>query len=182
MSIASSAFGFTALIASTSAVAAPFVNSDFERGEEGWRLKPAYSVRSGAGMNGSAGLVYENADPNLPYAFQKGTHGLKFETAWADVCKVGWEIRKYIPVLLSVEPAPVVSGVPDEWCTRVWRKDGETWLLAVNAQDAAGEATLALSEDFSAARAEFGPDAEKTGSRALRVYLAPNQPAFYRIR
>ena len=69
MRIAYFAVWFAALIASTSAVAAPFVNSDFERGEEGWRLKPAYSVRSGAGMNGSAGLVYENADPNLPYAF-----------------------------------------------------------------------------------------------------------------
>ena len=127
--------------------------------------------------SGANGLVFYSFA-----ALQKGTHVLKFETAWADVCEVGWEIRKYIPVLLSVESAPAVSGVPAEWCVRVWRKDGETWLLAVNAQDAAHEATLVLSEDFSAARAEFGPDAEKTGPRALRVSLAPNQPALYRIR
>ena len=182
MSIASSAFGFTALIASTSAVAAPFVNSDFERGEEGWRLKPAYSVRSGAGMNGSAGLVYENADPNLPYAFQKGTHGLKFETAWADVCEVGWEIRKYIPVLLSVEPAPDVAGVPPEWDVRVWRKGGETYLLAVNSQEKPASAVLEISEDFMDVRTEFGAAAQKSGPRSLFIALGANEPALYRIK
>ena len=127
--------------------------------------------------SGANGLVFYSFA-----AIQKGTHGLKFETAWADVCEVGWEIRKYMPVLLSVEPAPAVSGVPAEWCVRLWRKDGETWLLVVNAQDEACEATLTLSEDFSAMQAEFGPDAEKSGPRALRVSLAPNQPVFYRIR
>ena len=44
-------------------------NPDFERGDEGWRLRPAYSVQRGAGMNGTAALAYENADPKLPYAF-----------------------------------------------------------------------------------------------------------------
>ena len=126
---------------------------------------------------GANGLVFYSFA-----AIQKGTHGLKFETAWADVCEVGWEIRKYIPVLLSVESAPAVSGVPDEWCVRVWRKDGETWLLVVNAQDESCEAVLTLSEDFSTMRAEFGPDAEKTGPRTLKISLAPNQPAFYRIK
>lgn len=125
---------------------------------------------------GANGLVFYSFA-----AIQKETHGMKFETAWEDICKVGEEIRRYIPVLLSVEPAPSVSRVPSAWPTRVWRKDGETWLLVVNAQDAAGEAVLTLSEDFSEIRAEFGPEAEQTGPRSLRISLAPNQPALYRI-
>ena len=126
---------------------------------------------------GANGLIYYSFA-----ALQKGTHGMKFEDAWADVCKVAGEVRRYIPVLLSVEPAPTVSGISEEWSVRVWRKDGETWLLAVNAQDEPDTATLALSEDFMEIRAEFGPWAEKTGPRTLRVSLSPNQPAFYRIR
>jgi hypothetical protein len=59
------------------ATSAPIANVDFERGEEGWRLKPAYSVQAGAGMNGSSGLVYENADPDLPYAFPTAPVELK---------------------------------------------------------------------------------------------------------
>ena len=129
--------------------------------------------------------IAEGANGLFFYSFaalQKETHGLPFEKAWADVCKVGAEIRNSIPVLLSVEPAPTVSGVPDEWSVRVWRKDGETWLLAVNAQDKASEATLTLSEDFSTVHAAFGPEAEKAGPCALKVSLSPNEPTFYTIR
>ena len=94
----------------------------------------------------------------------------------------GEEFRKYIPVMLSVEPVPMVSGAPCEWCVGVWRKDGETWLIVVNAQDKASAAELALSEDFVSVAREFGPAAEKTGAHRLKVLLAPNEPAFYRIR
>ena len=51
------------------ALGAIVANADFENGEEAWRMKPAYSVKRGAGMNGTSALVYENADPNLPYSF-----------------------------------------------------------------------------------------------------------------
>ena len=127
--------------------------------------------------SGANGLVFYSFT-----AIQKETHGLAFARAWADVCKVGEEFRKYIPVLLSAEPAPTVSGTPAPWCARVWRKDGETWLLVVNAQDIPGEAVLSLSVDFADAFAEFGPAAEKTGARTLKISLAPNEPAFYRIK
>ena len=115
-------------------------------------------------------------------AIQKQTHGLPFERAWADICKVGEEMRKYLPVLLSVEPAPTVKGAPEEWCVRIWRKGGETWLLVVNAQDKASKAELSFSETFAAVSAEFGPAAAKSGARTLAVSLAPNEPSFYRIK
>ena len=126
---------------------------------------------------GANGLVYYSFT-----AIQKESHGLPFAKAWADVCRVGEEVRRYIPVLLSVEPAPAVAGAPAAWGVRTWRKDGATWLLVVNAQDRADAAVLTLSDGFSEAAAEFGPAAEKTGANAMRVSLAPNEPAFYRIR
>lgn len=126
--------------------------------------------------SGANGLIYYSFA-----AIQKQTHGLPFAKAWVDICKVGEEVRRYIPVLLSVEPVPEVTGAPSEWGVRVWRKDGTTWLLAVNAQDKADVADLALSEDFSGVAAEFGSAAGKTGARTIRISLAPNEPALYRI-
>lgn len=126
--------------------------------------------------SGANGLIYYSYT-----AIQKETHGFPFAKAWSDICKVGEEIRRYIPVMLSVEPAPEVTGAPPEWCVRVWRKDGAAWLLAVNAQDKASAAELTLSEDFTCAAAEFGPAAEKTGSRTLKISLTPNEPVLYKV-
>ena len=126
--------------------------------------------------SGANGLIYYSFT-----AIQKETHGLPFAKAWADICKVGEEVRRYIPVLLSVEPAPEVTGAPSGWGVRVWRKDGATWLLVVNAQDKADSAEIALGEDFAHIAAEFGAAAAKTGPRTLRISLAPNEPALYKI-
>ena len=130
---------------------------------------------------GANGLIYYSFS-TIQYGRRKDGTPFDFGKAWADVCAVGAEIRRYIPVLLAAEPAPTVTGAPDAWGVRVWRKDGETWLLVVNAQDAADAATLTLSEDFATVAPAFGPAAEKAGARALKVSLAPNEPAFYRIR
>ena len=127
--------------------------------------------------SGANGLVYYSYT-----AIQKQTHGFPFAKAWADICKVGEEVRRYIPVLLSVEPAPEVTGAPSKWGVRMWRKDGAAWLLVVNAQDKADSAALTLGEDFARVAAEFGAAAEKTGPRTLKISLAPNEPALYVIR
>ena len=127
--------------------------------------------------SGANGLVYYSFT-----AIQKESHGLPFAKAWADICKVGEEVRRYIPVLLSVEPAPTVTGAPAVWGVRTWRENGAMWLLVVNAQDKADAAELTLSEEFSDIAAEFGPAAEKTGVRTVKISLAPNEPALYRIK
>ena len=127
--------------------------------------------------SGANGLVYYSFT-----AIQKESHGLPFAKAWADICRVGEEVRRYFPVLLSVEPAPAVTGAPVAWGVRTWRKDGVTWLLVVNAQDKADAAELTLSEEFSEALAEFGPAAEKTKACTVKISLAPNEPALYRIK
>ena len=55
-------------------------------------------------------------------------------------------------------------------------------MLVVNAQDKASKAELSFSEDFAEVSAEFGSVATKSGVRTLAVSLAPNEPAFYRIK
>ena len=130
---------------------------------------------------GANGLIYYGFSTIMPQKRKDGTP-FSFDKAFADVCTVAEEVKRYIPVLLSVEDAPSVTGAPAAWGLRVWRKDGETWLLAVNAQDAADAAELTLSEDFATVTPAFGPAAEKTGPRTLKVSLAPNEPALYRIK
>ena len=107
---------------------------------------------------------------------------LPFAKACADICKVGEEVRRYIPVLLSVEPAPTATGAPAAWGVRTWRKDGATWLLVVNAQDKPDAAELTISEEFSKITAEFGPAAEKASARIIKISLSPNEPALFRVK
>ena len=54
------------------------------------------------------------------------------EKMWDSVCRVGAEVKSKFPVFLSGETAPNVSLVTKDASVRAWRKDGETWLLAVN--------------------------------------------------
>ena len=129
---------------------------------------------------GANGLIYYGFSTIMPQKRKDGTP-FSFDNAWADICTVAEEVRQYIPVLLSVDEPPSVSGAPEAWGVRVWRKDGDVWLLAVNAQDEPSEAELTLGEDFAAVDAAFGPPAMQTGPQTLRISLAPNEPAFYRI-
>ena len=125
---------------------------------------------------GANGLIY--------YTFgtmHKPTNRTPFAKAWADVCSAAGEVRRYIPVMLSAEPAPTVSGAPEAWCVRVWRKGGHAYLLVANAQERADSAELTLSEDFTEVATEFGSAAERVGRRGLRVALGANEPAMYRL-
>lgn len=130
-----------------------------------------------AGANGL--IFYGFSTIQMPR--RKDGTPFSFDSAWADTCAVAGEIRKYIPVLLSAEEPPSVTGAPKSWGLRVWRKDGDVWLLAVNSQDEPSEAELTIGVDFARIGAAFGPPAEQTGARTLRISLAPNEPAFYRL-
>ena len=54
------------------------------------------------------------------------------EQMWEHVCRIGAEVREKFPVFLSDELAPAVTLITKDASVRAWRKDGETWLLAVN--------------------------------------------------
>ena len=130
---------------------------------------------------GANGLIYYSFSTIQLPKRRDGTPTVPFEKAWGDICVVGAELKKYLPVLLS-EPGPPVTGAPTAWGVRTWRKDGETWLLLVNAQDKADTAEVALPGDTQTIEVAFGPMAEKTGARTARFSLAPNQPALYRVK
>ncbi len=156
---------------------------DDKPGAPPYRMPTVEEMRSMAWQfiaAGANGLVFYGFSTIQAPRRRDGTP-FSFDRAWADTCAVAEEIRRHIPVLLSAEDAPSVSGAPESWGVRVWRKDGDVWLLAVNAQDRPSEAELTLEEGFASIEPAFGPTAEQTGPRTLRISLAPNEPAFYRL-
>jgi hypothetical protein len=126
---------------------------------------------------GANGLIYYSYGVII-----KPNNVTPFEKAWADVCSAASEIKRYIPVILSVEPTPEVCGAPEKWSTRIWRKDGAVYLLVVNAQNADSSANLKLSEKFKAASAEFGPAAKLIHGDTLSISLKADEVAMYRIQ
>ena len=129
---------------------------------------------------GANGLIFYGFS-TIQVPKRKDGTPFSFDRAWADTCAVAAEVRQYIPVLLSADASPAVSGAPEAWGVRGWRKDGQVWLLAVNAQDEPSEAELSLDAGFDKVETAFGPSAEQTGPRTLLIRLAPNEPAFYRL-
>lgn len=150
---------------------APYMPSVEEMRSMSWQFVAA----------GANGLIYYSFSTIQQPKRRDGTPTVHFDKAWDDICVVGAELKKYLPVLAS-EPGPAVTGVPTAWGVRTWRKDDETWLLLVNAQDKPDVAEIEFQEDFNAVNVAFGPLAEKTGVRTARVSLSPNQPVLYRIK
>ena len=105
-----------------------------------------------------------------------------FEKRWAEVCAMGAEIRRYIPVLLSVEPAPgvTVEG-PASVATRVWRVGSEVYLLAVNAAPEPAAARVAVEGGTSRVQAEFGTPPVAAADGRLAFSLAPLEPVLVRL-
>jgi hypothetical protein len=88
-----------------------------------------------------------------------------FDERWRDVTAMAAEIRAFIPMLLSIEPAlqPQVE-VPPAFAWRALAKDGATWLIAVNNDESlAATATFRFAAPFAQATARFS-GAQPTGS------------------
>jgi hypothetical protein len=105
-----------------------------------------------------------------------------FEKRWADVCAMAEEIKRHMPVLLSVEPAPVVSceGSPAVE-TRAWRVGDDVYVLAVNGASEAVTATVTVGAPFGAANAEFGSPPVRDGMARLVYRFAPLEPVLVRL-
>ena len=110
----------------------------------------------------------------------KEPNGVPFAQRWAEVCRVGQEIKEQIPVLLATGPAPSVSGAPDELAVRTWGKDGAAYVLVVNTTGEPRTASLTLSEPFAAAQSVIGPEPKLVGA-SLGLALAPLEPALVRL-
>lgn len=58
--------------------------------------------------------------------------GYAFEPSWDITCRVAREIRDREEMLLTTEPAPDVSGLPQGVVGRAWQLKGRTMFVAVN--------------------------------------------------
>ena len=118
----------------------------------------------------------------------KEPNGVPFATRWAEVCRVGEEIKKHVPVLLADElygfTKCAACPVPEEnpLSVRAWRHEGEVWVLAVNSSDKPLDAKLDLSGKFSSAAAAFGPAPQLMDGTRLSLALKPLEPALVRMR
>lgn len=96
----------------------------------------------------------------------------EFEAYWGAICRPNEEVRRLIPVLLSVDPAPAVTGAPAELPVRVWSKGGDLYVLACNVLDRPLAATLKIgSGRWKAVAAEVGPKQRMSGPNTLDIDL-----------
>lgn len=106
----------------------------------------------------------------------------EFDRYWSMVCKVSAEIRKMIPVMLSVDKAPAVGGAAEMMPVRTWMNDGALYVLAVNPCDKAQEATLDIAEGtWAAAACEVGVPGRMDSGNRLSVTLPPLGVSFMRL-
>jgi hypothetical protein len=83
--------------------------------------------------------------------------GDDFEKAWARVKAAAFEVKKYEPMLLSLETPPAVSGGTDAVAVRTWRNGGYVYLLAVNCTAKPQTATVTVEAETSkGAEVDFG--------------------------
>ncbi len=105
-----------------------------------------------------------------------------FEKRWGEVCAMAEEIKRYIPVILSVEPAPSVTCEgPDSVETRVWRSGGDVYLLAVNGASASVTAKVTVPGGVKRVVAEFGKVPELREDGRLAFSLEPLEPVMVRL-
>ena len=105
-----------------------------------------------------------------------------FEKRWAEVCAMAEEIKRYIPVILSVEPAPSVTCEgPSSVETRVWRSGRDVYLLAVNGASESVTAKVTVPGGFKSVAADFGKVPERLGDGRLAFTLAPLEPVLVRL-
>ena len=103
--------------------------------------------------NGANGVIYYCLGTML--VRMKPT---EFEESWAGLCEISKEMARFIPVLLSDEDAPSVTGFAKGTSGRCWKKDGKTCLLVVNETREKIRTDLTLGASFSSVRPVMGAD------------------------
>ena len=75
--------------------------------------------------NGANGIVY--------FAYRLLYKKGKFLVdRWADICAAAASVKPYIPVILSDEEPPQMTGATEDLSVRAWRYQGAVYLAVVN--------------------------------------------------
>ena len=96
------------------------------------------------------------------------------KSAFARVCAAASEVRQYERVLLFGDEPPEVETSDPRIAARVYRQGGETYLLVVNASDAARKGTVTVKDRFARVGVtDFGSAPVLTDGGTFAVDLAP---------
>ena len=67
---------------------------------------------------------------------------------WADICAAAASVKPYIPVILSDEEAPKMTGATEDLSVRAWRYQGDVYLAVVNNMRKPITGEIGLDGDF----------------------------------
>ena len=103
-------------------------------------------------VNGSNGLIYYSF-----FDLKKPMVKIPFEESFGRVCRVAAEIKPFVPVIMSIEPAPTAKLVKGDGVDiRVWNYEGKTYLLAVNSTKKVVAAEVTMGKAFAEANNVLG--------------------------
>ena len=98
----------------------------------------------------------------------------EFDSYWRPICNAAADVKRMIPVLLSVDDSPSVEGAPEMVPVRTWMHGGDLYVLAVNARSEAQPVSLAISSgSWAAAVCEVGVEGRMASPNRLAIELPP---------
>ena len=89
------------------------------------------------GANGLVGYCF--------HAYFQNGRDKEYRRWWDPVCRVCAEVKRMIPVLLSVEEAPAVTDAPADMPVRAWASAGELFVLVCNPADVSRNVALSVA-------------------------------------
>jgi len=127
------------------------------------------------GANGLVGYSF--------HCLRRDTTPVEFEDYWGRICRPYAEVRNLVPVLLSVDPAPVAAVMPDDLPLRVWRKDGDLHILVCNVRNEPLRAMVGIASGrWRAVAAEVGPMQTMAAPDTLSVDLDASGVSLMRLK
>ena len=155
---------------------------------------PTYEeIRAMTWMNlagGATGLIsYSYFDLERNFSNENPTAETKkasFDQSWANVKKVGEEIKKYESVFLSGETAEPIrfnEGSDEAIVGRTYALDGAIWLLTVNTETEAKTAEFTVPAGKTVKNAADWPGAKvQQNGQTVKIELDGLTPAFLQIQ
>ena len=125
--------------------------------------------------NGANGIVY--------FAYRLLYKKGKFLVdRWADICAAAASVKPYIPVILSDEEPPKVTGASEDLSVRAWRYQGAVYLAVVNNTRKPVKGEIVLDVDSKGLSVLQGAEGcTLNGARAVAVSLDGLGVAFLRL-
>ena len=121
----------------------------------------------------------------MPFAYHCFFYPLNrqdWRPLWAVAVESYREVARMIPVLLSIDHAPVAKPDSDSLVCRTWGKDGDLYVLACNIDDKPLYAAIDLSGgEWRMVGPEVGSPAIMDGLSKIRLYMDPIGVSFLRL-